>query len=579
MTQEIKKGIRARIIVVEVFFFLVILLLGAKAVEIQIIESSDLAKKAITEYTGTVRIQGKRGEILDRNMNRLGTTIAALSVAASPRKIQNPAKDARAIASILEIDPVKLKQKLSNGKPFTPIKRKITPDEVRDLKALNIKGLIFQNDVIRFYPNRTLAGQVIGFTGSEAKGLEGLEYGYDSVLQGQQTRLTITKDATGRHLDPDKRLKEQFNGGSLVLTLDRNIQYISETALKDVVTRYKAQSGMAIVMRPKTGEILAMALYPEFNPNAFSDFARDSMRNRVVTDPFEPGSVMKVFVAASAMDKGYCTPKSIFFCENGAYKVGSKVIHDTHDRGWLTLGQIIKYSSNIGTVKITETTGKQALYDALTGFGFGKRTGLGLPGETPGTLTSPGRWSTIDTAAIAFGQGMSVSALQLAVGISAIANDGVIMRPLLVKKTLLNTGETDQAFEPQVQRRVISKQTARKVRRMMRSVVSEEGTGPNAAIQGYSVCGKTGTAQKVAKNGKGYAKNLYTAVFAGFAPEVSPELTVVVVVDEPRKNHYGGVVAAPAFKSILAESLHYLNIPPDLEPEQIVAGISDGAKS
>ncbi len=579
MTQERKKGIRARIVVVEVFFFSFILLLGANAVKIQILDSNDLARKAENEYTGTVRIQGKRGEILDRNMNRLGTTIDALSVAASAKKIENPAKDARAIASVLKIDPVKLRKRLSSRRSFVPIKRKISPAEARELKALDIKGLIFQNDVIRFYPNRTLAGQVIGFTGSDAKGLEGLEYGYDSVLQGQRTRLTVTKDATGRQLDPEKRLQERFSGGSLVLTIDRNIQYLSETALEDVVSRFRARSGMAVVMRPKTGEILAMALYPEFNPNAFSEFTRESWRNRVVTDPFEPGSVMKVFVAASAMDKGYCTSKSIFFCENGAYKVGSKVIHDTHESGWLTLGQILKYSSNIGMVKITETTGKQALYDSLTGFGFGRKTGLGSPGESSGTLSSPGKWSTIDTSAITFGQGMSVTALQLAVGFSAIANDGVLMRPLLVQKTLLNTGETDQEFKPQVQRRVISKHTARTVRKMMRSVVSEGGTGFSAALEGYSVCGKTGTAQKVAKGGGGYSKYLYTAAFAGFAPEVNPELVVVVVVDEPRKSHYGSVVAAPAFKSILAESFHYLNIPPDLEQEQIVARVSDGAKS
>ncbi|MCP4117385.1 MAG: penicillin-binding protein 2 [Desulfobacteraceae bacterium] len=579
MGQERKKGIRARIVVVEVFFFLVILLLGAKAVEIQILESSVLSKKATDEYTGTVRIQGKRGEILDRNMNRLATTIDALSVAASARKIENPAADARAIARVLKVDRVKLRKKLSTNRSFVPIKRKISPAEVRELKALNIKGLIFQNDVIRFYPNRGLAGQVIGFTGSDAKGLEGLEFGYDSVLQGEQTRLKVTRDATGRQLDPEKYLKERFSGGSLVLTIDRTIQYISECALKDAVTSFRGKSGMAVVMRPRTGEVLAMALYPEFNPNAFSASTRERWRNRVVTDPFEPGSVMKVFVAASAMDKGYCTPKSIFFCENGAYKVGSKVIHDTHDSGWLTLGQILKYSSNIGMVKITETTGKKALYDALTGFGFGTRTGLGCPGESPGTLTAPARWSAIDASAITFGQGMSVTALQLASGFSAIANDGVLMRPLLVKKTLLNSGETDRVFEPQVQQRVISKHSARAVRKMMRAVVSEGGTGASAALEGYSVCGKTGTAQKVAKNGRGYSRNLYTAAFAGFAPEVNPELAIVVVVDEPRKSHYGSKVAAPAFKSILAKSFHYLNIPPDLEREQIVAGISDGAKS
>ena len=572
-----KKGIRVRIVFVELFFFGLMVLLGVKAIKIQIIDSDDLAKKAENEYTGIVQIQGKRGEILDRNLKRLSTTIDALSVAVFPKRLKNPAKDATLVASVLEMDPVQVRKDFLSDKNFVWIKRKISPTETKALKSLDIKGLSFQEDVMRFYPNRTLAAQVIGFTGSDSKGLEGLEYGYEDVLKGKEIKFTITKDAAGRRLDTERSLSELSSGGGLVLTIDRTIQYISEAALKDVVTRFKAKSGMAIVMGPKTGEILAMALYPEFNPNAFSEFTRDCWRNRTVTDPFEPGSVMKVFLAASAMDKGYCTPKSIFFCENGSYRVGSYTVHDTHPSGWLTLGQIVKYSSNIGAVKISETTGEKALYEALTNFGFGSRTGVCSPGETPGTLTPYRGWSRIDAAAISFGQGMSVSAVQLAAGIGAIANDGVLMRPFLVQKTLLNTGETDQEFNPREVRRVISVQTARKVRRMMRSVVTREGTGTNAAIEGYSVCGKTGTAQKVAKNGRGYSRNRYTAVFAGFAPEKNPELVVVVVVDEPQKSHYGGVVAAPAFKNIVAESFHYLNIPPDLVREQVVARVGDGA--
>ncbi len=581
MGQKKDNGMQVRIILVELFFFLSMVLLGAKAIKIQIIDSDDLAKKAENEYTDVVQIQGKRGEILDRNLKRLCTTIDALSVAVFPKRLGNPAKDARSIAAVLGLDPVKLAGKINSGKNFVWVKRKISPAEADALKGLNLAGLSFQKDVVRFYPNRTLAAQVIGFTGADSKGLEGLEYGYEDVLKGKQSKFTITKDAAGRRLDADKNLSEVLSGGGLVLTIDRTIQYITEGALKDAVTRFKAKSAMAIAMRPRTGEILSMALYPEFNPNAFSEFTRERWRNRTVTDPFEPGSVMKVFLAASALDKGYCTPKSIFFCENGSYRVGSYTVHDTHEYGWLTLAQIIKYSSNIGAVKISETTGEQALYEGLSRFGFGRRTGISSPGESPGSLSFHQGWSAIDAAAISFGQGMSVSAVQLVTAMAAIANDGVLMRPLLVQKTLFNTGEVDQTFAPQRVHRVISVQTAQAVRQMMRSVVTQDGTGINAAIEGYSVCGKTGTAQKVAQNGRGYAKNRYTAVFAGFAPEHNPELAVVVVVDEPRGSHYGGVVAAPAFKSIVAESFHYLNIPPDLGPEvdpkQVVARVSDGA--
>lgn len=580
MDKEKNRGIGVRIVIVELFFFSLMVILGANAVKIQIFDSDDLARRAEREYTGTLKIQGKRGEILDRNLKRLGTTIDALSLAVFPRHLENPAKDLWSVAAVLGVDPVKLEKKVPLDKNFVWIKRKISPSEADALKALKIRGLSFEKDVVRFYPNRTLAAQVIGFTGSDSKGLEGLEYEYDHVLKGKQGRFTITKDAAGRRLDGKNNVSETLSGGGLVLTIDRTIQYISEAAIKDAVVKFKAKSAMAVVMRPGTGEILSMALYPEFNPNAFSAFPRELWRNRTVTDPFEPGSVMKVFLAAVAMEKGYCTPTSIFFCENGKYKVGSYTVHDTHDYGWLTLGEIIKYSSNIGAVKISQTTGQQGLYEALTGFGFGSRTEICSPGETAGTLSPFRRWKAIDTAAISFGQGMSVSAVQLAAAFSAIANDGVLMRPFLVKKTLFNTGETDQTFEPQRVRQVISPSTAKKVREMMRSVVTREGTGFNAAIPGYSVCGKTGTAQKVAEDGKGYSKNKFTAVFAGFAPKNKPELAVVVVVDEPRGNHYGGVVAAPAFKNIVAESFHYLNIPPDVGPDpvtdQVLAGVTDG---
>ena len=556
------------------------IILGVNAIKIQIFDGDDLAKKAEREYTDTVQIEGKRGEILDRNLKRLGTTIDALSFAVFPRRLENPAKDLRSIAAVLGIDPVKLVDKVSLDKKFVWIKRKISPAEADALKALKIRGLAFEKDVVRFYPDRTLAAQVIGFTGSDSKGLEGLEFEYNDVLKGKQSRFTITKDAAGRRLDSKNNITETLTGGGLVLTIDRNIQYISEAAIKEVVVRFKAKSAMAIVMKPQTGEILSMALYPEFNLNAFSEFTRERWRNRTVTDPFEPGSVMKVFIAASAIEKGYCTPKSIFFCENGKYRVGSFTVHDTHDYGWLTLGQIIQYSSNIGAVKISETTGQKELYDALTGFGFGSKTEICSPGETAGTLSPYRRWKAIDIAAISFGQGMSVSAVQLASAFSAIANDGVLMRPFLVKNTLFNTGETDEVFEPQKVRQVISPSTAKEVREMMRSVVTREGTGFNAAIPGYSVCGKTGTAQKVAEDGKGYSKDQFTAVFAGFAPENKPELVVVVVVDDPQGSHYGGVVAAPAFKNILAESFHYLNIPPDVGPDsvtdQVLAGLADG---
>ncbi len=567
MPKKIDKKIQIRIIVIEVSLFLLIGFLGVTAFKIQVLENEDLSGRAEHEYTGYDLIKGKRGDILDRNMNKLATTIDALSLACCPLKIKDPVTASEKIAPLIGINRRRLEKKLKQKKNFLLLKRNISPDLTARIRKLGIKNLFFKKDKVRFYPNRHLAAQVIGFTGNDNSGLEGLEYQYNNLLKGRKIRISITRDGKGNNLGTDRILEKHFRGDSLVLTIDGAIQYISESALKKAVVANHAKSGMAIVMRPATGEILSMALYPEFNPNSFSGSNRETWRNRTVTDPFEPGSVMKVFVAATAIDNGLCTARSIFFCENGAYSLGKFIIHDTHSHGWLTLSQIVKYSSNIGAAKVSEVIGKKTLHDSLSLFGFGRKTFVGCPGETPGVLIPYGRWSDIDEGAIAFGQGISVSAIQLITGISAIANNGILMKPLLVKEIIASDGSVKKRYDPRPLIRVISAETAACVRRMMRSVVEENGTGTNAAINGYSVCGKTGTAQKALKSSKGYALKKYTAVFAGFVPESHPELAALVVIDEPEKSHYGGVVAAPAFKKIISEALNYFHIPPDLHPQ------------
>lgn len=556
---------RKRMLVVEGFLFLLLLVLVVKAIEIQVVESGDLSDRAEKEYTGFIVMKGKRGEIFDRNMKHLGTSADALSVAADPLLVENPRETSRTLARLLGLNAAELEKALSEKTRFVWVKKQLMPAEAESLRQKNIKGIFFENDLIRIYPGRDLAAQVIGFTGADGKGLEGLEYNYDTVLSGRDARITITKDGNGRLFDTGQRLDEKYAGDSLVLTVDGTIQHIAETALKDAVKENRAQSGMALVMRPGTGEVLAMAHYPEFNPNAYGNYGRFTWRNRAVTDPFEPGSTMKVFVAAAALENGFCTPTSIFDCENGAYRIGRVTVHDTHPYEWLTLKDIIRFSSNIGAVKIAEVIGRKNLYSALSAFGFGRKTEIGCPGESGGCLAPYSKWTSVDTGAIAFGQGVSVSALQLLSGVSAIANDGVLMQPLLVSGIYGNDGKPRQKFRPKPVQRVVSVQTAGKVKEMMLSVVNDEGTGTNAAVDGYSVCGKTGTAQKVADDGKGYSRHSYTGLFVGFAPLSNPELAILVVIDEPKPHHYGGVVAAPAFKKILTESFHYLNVLPDVE--------------
>ncbi|OGR37888.1 MAG: cell division protein FtsI, partial [Desulfobacula sp. RIFOXYB2_FULL_45_6] len=498
-----------RILVIQALMVAAILLLCVKSFDIQILKGKELAEKAENDYSRTITIKGERGQILDQNMNKLGANIDAVSITACPAKITNPGDAAKKIAGLLDINRKKLKETLSSKRMFAWVQRGVTPDQAEKIRELNIPGIYFENDSRRYYPNKSLAAQVIGFTGADDTGLEGLEYRYNSVLEGKSRKISLTRDGNGRILDYEKKRNSELKGDSIILTIDKKIQFLSEQALEKAVTNHQARSGMALVMKPGTGELLAIAHYPEFNPNNYKGYDRDTYRNRAITDSFEPGSAMKVFTAAAALEKGV-TPKTIIFCEKGTYRIGSLTIHDTHSYEWLTISQIIQLSSNIGAAKITESIGDKALYNCLSGFGFGTRTEIGITGETPGNLIPYRKWSKIDSGAISFGQGISASSLQLITGISAIANGGNLMKPLLVKKIIPNRGEEIKEFQPEVIRRVISPGTAHALKAMMNLVVSEEGTGTKAAIDGYEICGKTGTAQKVSEGGKGYAKNKYT---------------------------------------------------------------------
>ncbi|MCP3901555.1 MAG: penicillin-binding protein 2 [Desulfobacteraceae bacterium] len=563
-----------RIIFLEIVIFMIIALLGARSIDLQIFKASSLTKKAEREYTRYSLIQGERGQIYDRNMNELSTSINTLSIAAVASKIKNPGIAASKLAAALGINEYNLKKKLSSNKSFVWVKRRVTPNKIKKVKALELEHIFFKNDTRRYYPNKSLAGQLIGFTGLDNKGLEGLEYKYNNTLSGQSIKIQTIKDATGRLVDSNKTFGNKFKGNSLMLSIDKKIQFIAEHALASAVVKEDAKSGTALVMVPSTGELLAIAHYPKFNPNHYAGFTPEIWRNRAVADQFEPGSVMKIFAVATALNQGVASPKSIFYCENGAYKIGKYTINDTRPHGWLTLTQIVKYSSNIGAIKISEAMSNKAFYKSLNDFGFAKKTKINCPGETFGELRHYSNWSNLDSSTIAFGQGIAVSAIQLITGVSAIANNGVLMKPLLVKQIISNTGEITKINGPTPTRRVISDSAARKVKMMMQEVVSEKGTGNNAFVKGYSVGGKTGTAQIANRNSRGYSEDKFTAVFAGFAPIQNPELAILVVVDEPKNSHYGGIVAAPVFKNILLESFNYLGIPPDFNNSQMVAEVS-----
>ncbi len=554
------KYIKFRITVVGFVFTAFLSAIGAKAGYLQIYQSSWLTKKASAQYERPFKELGNRGTIYDANLREMAVSINTTSIAAYPRKIQDPAATAKMLANSLNMDARTLQGKLLAKKPFIWIKRQATPKEVSAVKSLNLEGVGFLSETSRFYPQKTLAAQTIGFTGMDGNGLEGIEFYFDNQLKGSNFEYVVLKDALGQGFDSEKTTTD-YSGKNIVLTIDQTIQFITEKALKEAVDENNAKSGIAVVMSPRTGAILSIAQYPSLNPNSYEKFDRDLWRNRAITDPFEPGSTMKVFTAAAAIEHGNCSENTTFFCENGEYRIGKNIIHDTHPHGWLTLKEVVKLSSNIGASKVVQKTGYESLYRTLKDFGFGEKTGINCPGETSGIVTSYKNWRPIDAGTISFGQGISASPLQLISAVSAIANDGLLMKPYIVQAIMDQKGFAVSRFDPIQVRQAISSATAEKLKNILMSVTEKEGTGFNAALEGYTVCGKTGTAQKTDETGR-YAKGKYISSFIGFAPAENPEVAILVMVDEPTKSHYGGIVSAPAFKKIAQETLTYMNIQP-----------------
>jgi len=570
-----KNPIGLRIMVLAVLFGLFFAAIAARTVYLQIYRGPWLSAMAAGQYESSHEALGKRGNILDRNGVEMAVSINVTSLAAYPAHIADPQAAARSLSKILNIDRKKLIKNLTSGKAFVWIKRQATPRETDRIRALNLDGIGFIPEYNRFYPNKTLAAQTIGFTGIDGKGLEGIEYHYDKYLKGASRRQIIERDALGYRIKPPQGAMSDFSGYNLTLTIDRTIQYIVEKALADGIERYSAKSGIAIVMQPSTGAILALANYPFFNPNTFGTYDPAVRRNRAITDSLEPGSTMKIFSAAAAIESGGSSPSTIFYCENGAYRIGKKTIHDLGKHGWLSLQQIIKYSSNIGAIKISEMVGPERLHRTLRNFGFGTRAGIDVSGETAGRLYHYSRWTRMDASAISFGHGIAVSPIQLITAVSAIANKGILMRPCLVRAIDDSNGSRIYTFAPQKVRQAISAETAETVGEIMKTVIARGGTGVRAALESYSVCGKTGTAKKITAEGT-YAEGKYTASFIGYTPSEKPAISVLVIIDEPREKYYGGLVAAPVFRKIAHQTLNYLDIAPDLKPEQLaIAGQSE----
>jgi len=560
MKDDREKWARVRIVMIGVFFGLLFLSVTARAFYLQIIQHEEMIKRADKQHQRIVPLTPARGAIMDRNGTPLAVSVEMDSCYAEPQHIQDIEGTAGVLAPLLGTPRHEIVKKLSSSKHFVWLERRLTPEIAIRVKNMKLRGIGFVKENKRFYPNIEIASHVLGFTGQDPNGLEGIELKYNATILGNTGFLVTERDNLGRDISVKNTvIKNTSPGKNVILTLDKNIQYIAEKELAKAVTESGAKNGMALVMESGSGRILAMANFPSFNPNAYSKYSQAELRNRTVADSFEPGSTFKVFLIAAALEEKIVKPTDTFNCENGSYKIADRTIHDTHSYGRLSVADILKYSSNIGAAKIGFKLGDERLFRYLRNFGFGERSGIDLPGESPGSLRNNRRWYGVDLANISFGQGVSASAIQLASAVSAVANGGNLMKPYIVERILDDSGQEIQKFEPQTLHRVISADTAQQMTRMMESVTMNGGTGTNAAVEGFRVAGKTGTAQKADPVTHSYGAKR-TASFIGFIPADKPKLTILVVVDEPKTSQYGGVVAAPAFRAIAQNSLAYMKV-------------------
>ncbi|UCB51179.1 MAG: transpeptidase family protein [Deltaproteobacteria bacterium] len=560
-----KKWIRFRIYLVAFFFLAGLGTILARAYQLQVLERDRLASIALAGYRGTIKLLPKRGTIYDREGHELAVSVEVESVYAHPNLVKRKNDAAKELSRALNLNRRKILGLLRGDSPFVWIKRKISPKEVKRVRALGLEGVGFTTETRRYYPGREIGAHVIGFAGADNQGLEGLERKYDAVLKGPEHTLVKMRDALGRPFYISRPTSKGPEMHDLVLTIDKDIQYRAQQALQRAVTKTRAKSGHCIILNPETGEILAMAVVPLFNPNIFWKYKPDQWRNRAITDSYEPGSTLKTFLLSAALESRIVSPRTTFYCEEGKFQFASHIIHDTKGFGTLTVSDIIVFSSNIGAVKMGQKLGYEKFLTYLEKFGFGSKTGIDLNGEISGFIRPSNQAKEIDRANLFFGQGMTASSLQIALAMAAIANGGELMRPFVVKAIRDQSGRVVKEMKPQVIRKVISTKTARNVARILEGVVSEDGTAPLAAISGYRVAGKTGTSQKVDPRTRSYSNKDYVAIFVGFVPADKPRMVILMTVDEPEGKPYGGLVAGPAFQEVGTWALNYLGITPQVK--------------
>jgi len=551
LSRESRKGAPiSRLYAFLAIFMLCALALIARAVNLQVMETEFLQGQGEARFMREVEVPTRRGNILDRTGEPLAVSTPVDSVWVNPRELLQSPEDIVPLAQVLGADAEEIERRLTqrSSREFVWLRRRLHPDVAAEIEALDLTGVYLQKEYRRFYPAGEVAAHVIGFTNIDDVGQEGLELTYNDWLQGKPGLKRVIRDRLGRTVEHSELLREAEHGHDLTLTIDRRLQYLAYRELKRTVLKHGAKSGSAVLLDVTSGEVLAMVNHPAFNPNQ-PNFDSDGLRNRAVTDVFEPGSVMKPFAVAAALESGLVKPDTPIDTTPGTINVSGHTISDHRNYGPIDVTRIITKSSNVGATKLALQMQPEQLWSVYDRFGFGEVTGVGYPGESAGVLRSYRRWHRVEQATLSYGYGLSVTALQLASAFAAMADEGRMRKPSLI------LGTNNPAAS------IIDPEVAREVAVMMETVTGPEGTGKNARVTNYRVSGKTGTSRKA--SAAGYASR-YIATFAGFAPSSDPRLVAVVTINDPSAGeYYGGLVAAPLFSTIMSGALRLLDIPPD----------------
>ncbi|HYP26305.1 MAG TPA: penicillin-binding protein [Blastocatellia bacterium] len=551
-----------RIAIIQLLVFLWVMVIGVKLVYLQVNEHASLRARAERQQQFAIDLSPTRGVIYDRNGNEMARSGLVKSLYASPAEISGPEQMADRLSKLLNVDREALFRRLTSSQVLVAVKRKLSPEEVARVEALAIPGLRFVNEMKRFYVSGATASHVLGFVDIDERGQSGIELTYDKMIRGKGGRLLLDVDALKKSYDHE--IEESVPGVNVTLTIDTLIQHYAEKALADAVRAGRARGGTVVVMKPATGEILALANYPTFDPNKVSESDDNERRNRAVENAFEPGSIFKIIPYSAALEEGLIRPDSLIDCGGGEIRIANRVVHD-RPYGTLTATQALAKSSNVAAIKIGLRLGEERLARYIEQFGFGKRTGLELPAESRGLTRPASQWAPTTMGSIPMGHEIGVTAVQAVAAFAAIANGGEYIQPHLVARVTAPSGEVleEAKAEP---RRVVSQKTADTLKTMLESVVVQ-GTGKKAQIGGYRAAGKTGTAQKVDEQTGRYSNTRYVASFAGFAPVDNPEIACIVSIDEPKGAYHGGDAAAPVFARVVADALHILGVPPEEDPQ------------